>query len=164
MLTFDCGSLNRLNELAKPATFARESGELIVIDHHTTNEYFGSINLIDSQAAATAVVVRELARRMDWALTREAAWCLYVALVADTGRFQYASTTASVFALAEELTSFDLPVSQISRELSEEHRFAYLQLAAKALGRAELDRIPPVRFDVRFAGGPHAVRRLVRGD
>lgn len=139
VLTFDCGSLNRLNELATSATYARANGQLVVVDHHTTNEYFGSINLIDVHAAATAVVVRDLARRMGWPLTRDAAWCLYVALVADTGRFQYTSTNASVFALAEELTAFDLPISEISRELSEEHRFAYLQLAAKALGRAELD-------------------------
>ena len=139
VLTFDCGSLSRLNELATPATHARTHGQLIVVDHHSTNEHFGSINLIDVQAAATAVVVRDLARRMEWPLTRDAAWCLYVGLVADTGRFQYASTTASVFALAEELTKFDLPISEISRQLSEEHRFAYLQLAAKALGRAELD-------------------------
>lgn len=139
MLTFDCGSIGRLKELAHPAAFAHDYGNLIAIDHHATNDYFGSINLIDVNAAATAVVVRELARQLGWALTREAAWCLYVGLVADTGRFQYASTNSSVFALAEELASFDLPVSQISRALSEENRFAYLKLAGRAFGRAELD-------------------------
>jgi bifunctional oligoribonuclease and PAP phosphatase NrnA len=59
MVTFDCGSLNRLNELAEPA---REAGELIVVDHHATNESFGTINVLDVDAAASAVVVYRLAK------------------------------------------------------------------------------------------------------
>ena len=139
MLTFDCGSLGRLNELRAPANWAICNSELIVIDHHSTNARYGTVNVVDDSAAATAVVVRELARSLGWSLNRDAAWCLYAGLAADTGRFQYGTTDASVFALAQELSSFDLPVAAISRELFEEHRFAYLQLAAVAISRAELD-------------------------
>jgi bifunctional oligoribonuclease and PAP phosphatase NrnA len=139
MVTFDCGALGRLGELAVPAEWAATNGDLIVVDHHITNERFGSINIIDPGAAATAVVVREIARGLGWELNRDAALCLYVALIADTGRFQYSSTTASVFGLAEELASFDLPIATVSRQLFSENRFAYLQLASVALARAELD-------------------------
>jgi bifunctional oligoribonuclease and PAP phosphatase NrnA len=139
MVTFDCGALMRLGELAVPATWAANNGELIVVDHHITNECFGTVNVIDSRAAATSVVVREIARSLGWELTRDAAICLYVALIADTGRFQYSSTTAKVFGLAEELASFDLPIATLSRQLFSENRFAYLQLASVALARAELD-------------------------
>ncbi len=59
--------------------------------------------------------------------------CLYAALVCDTGRFQYESTTPAVFELARELSCFDLPIPELSRTLFEEHRFAYLQLLAEAL-------------------------------
>jgi phosphoesterase RecJ-like protein len=137
MLTFDCGSLARLGELAWPAEAA---GDLIVLDHHATNDRYGTINVIDTGAAATAVVVRTLARRLGWQLTRDAAICLYSGLVTDTGRFQYDCTTPDVFALAEELSRFDLPISSMSRQLFEEHRFDYLQLVAAALGRAQLDK------------------------
>ena len=139
MLTFDCGSLRRLNELAEPARRAAAGGQLIVVDHHLSNDRFGTINVIDTSAAATAVVVRDLARVLGWELTRDAAMCLYVGLVTDTGRFQYECTTPAVFALAEELATFDLPVARLCRELFDEHRFSYLQLAARALARAELD-------------------------
>lgn len=137
MLTFDCGSLDRLNELGRSATAARE---LVVVDHHASNDRYGTVNVIDTEAAATAVLVRELAGRLDWKLTREAAICLYTGLVTDTGRFQYANTTPSVFALAEELAAFDLPIESMTRQLFEEHRFAYLQMAGACLARAELDR------------------------
>jgi phosphoesterase RecJ-like protein len=86
------------------------------------------------------VVVRELARRLGWALTRDAALCLYTGLVTDTGRFQYDNTTPEVFELARELSSFDLPIAELSRQLFEEHSFRYLKMVGCCLARAELDR------------------------
>jgi phosphoesterase RecJ-like protein len=139
IVTFDCGSLHRLNELAEPATRAAARGRLVVLDHHVTNARYGSVNVVDPTAAATAVVVRHLADRLGWGLTREAALCLYTGLVTDTGRFQYDATCPEVFALAAELSAYDLPIASMSRQLFEEHRFAYLKLVADCLGRAELD-------------------------
>lgn len=140
MVTFDCGAIDRLHELAAAAESAASRGRLIVLDHHRTNEGYGSVNVIDPSAAATAVVVRRLAERLRWSLTRDAAICLYTGLVTDTGRFQYDATTPEVFELAAELARFGLPISRISRQLFEEHRFEYLQLIATCLARAELDR------------------------
>jgi phosphoesterase RecJ-like protein len=137
MVTFDCGSVGRLGDLAWPAKAART---LIVLDHHASNDRYGSINVVDTEAAATAVVVRELARRLGWALTRDAALCLYTGLVTDTGRFQYDNTTPEVFELARELSSFDLPIAELSRQLFEEHSFRYLKMVGCCLARAELDR------------------------
>ncbi len=135
MVTFDCGSLDRLGDLAACASEARE---LIVIDHHLSNDRYGTINVIDDRAAASGVVVRELVRSLGFVLDRDSAVCLYAALVCDTGRFQYESTTPAVFDLARELTEFDIPIPSLSRTLFEEHRFAYLQLLAAVLARTEL--------------------------
>jgi phosphoesterase RecJ-like protein len=90
------------------------------------------------------VLVRRLISRLDLPLTRDAAICLYAALVCDTGRFQYESTTCEVFGLAQELADYELPISSLSRTLFEEHRFAYLQLVADVLGGAQL--VPDKRF------------------
>jgi phosphoesterase RecJ-like protein len=90
------------------------------------------------------VLVRRLAARLGWALHREAAICIYTGVVTDTGRFQYDSTTPEVFALAQELAGFELPIAAMSRQLFEEHRFTYLQLVGVALERAVLDT------DLRF--------------
>jgi phosphoesterase RecJ-like protein len=141
MVTFDSGSLARLGDL-EPS--AKAADELIVIDHHVSNERYGSINVIDPDAAASGVLVRRLISRLELPLTRDAAVCLYAALVCDTGRFQYKSTTPAVFELARELSCFDLPIAELSRTLFEEHRFAYLQLLADALQAAVL--VPNKRF------------------
>jgi phosphoesterase RecJ-like protein len=94
--------------------------------------------VIDPDAAASGVLVRRLIDRMQLPLNRDAAVCLYTALVCDTGRFQYQSTTAEVFGFARELAEFDLPIPELSRALFEEHRFAYLQLLADVLSNAVL--------------------------
>jgi phosphoesterase RecJ-like protein len=141
MVTFDSGSLSRLGDL-EPA--AKSAGELIVIDHHVSNQCYGTINVIDPDAAASGVLVRRLISALGLPLNRDAAVCLYVAVVCDTGRFQYESTTSEVFGLAGELTCFDVPVARLSRTLFEEHRFAYLQLLADVLARAVL--IPEKKF------------------
>jgi phosphoesterase RecJ-like protein len=135
LITFDCGSLSRLGDLE---TRAKAATELIVVDHHASNERYGTINVIDERAAASGVLVRRLIDELGLPLTHDAAVCLYAALVCDTGRFQYESTTTDVFELARELACFDLPIASLSRVLFEEHRFAYLKLAADVLGRAEL--------------------------
>jgi phosphoesterase RecJ-like protein len=135
MVTFDSGSLERLGDLEAPA---KAAGELVVIDHHVSNQRYGSINVIDPDAAASGVLVRRLIDAMELPLTRDAAVCLYAALVCDTGRFQYQTTTPDVFELARELSCFDLPIPELSRTLFEEHRFAYLQLLADALQHAQL--------------------------
>jgi phosphoesterase RecJ-like protein len=135
MVTFDSGSLERLGDLEGPA---KAAGDLVVIDHHVSNQRYGSINVIDPDAAASGVLVRRLIDTLGLPLTRDAAECLYAALVCDTGRFQYESTTPDVFELARELSCFDLPIPELSRTLFEEHRFAYLQLLADALHHARL--------------------------
>jgi phosphoesterase RecJ-like protein len=136
MVTFDCGSLGRLGDL-EPA--AKAAHELIVLDHHISNTRFGTINVIDPGAAASGVLVRRLVLEMGLPLTKEAAVALYAALVCDTGRFQHDTTTPSVFELARELVSYEVPVSRLSRQLFEEHSFAYLKLLGEALAAAELD-------------------------
>jgi len=141
MITFDSGSLARLGDLEPAAKGARV---LVVVDHHVSNERFGTVNLVDPDAAASGVVVQALVDRLGLPLDRDAAVCLYAALVCDTGRFQYSSTTPAVFDLARRLTEFDVPVPELSRRLFEEHRFAYLQLLGDALARAEL--VPERRF------------------
>jgi len=136
MVTFDCGSLDRLGDLEPAANAARE---LVVVDHHVSNDHYGTINVIDPDAAASGWLVRELVRALGLRLNHDAAVCLYAALVCDTGRFQYETTTPAVFGLAQELAAYDVPITSLSRSLFEEHRFAYLRLLGEALAHATLE-------------------------
>lgn len=136
MVTFDCGSLNRLGGLVEPA---KRAGELVVLDHHASNDRYGSINAVDPAAAATAVLVYRLIEQAPFLeLDYSVAVCLYAGIVCDTGRFQYESTTEEVFDIARTLVGYGVPLAQLNRALFEEHRFPYLQLVGALLSRAVL--------------------------
>ncbi len=132
LLSFDAASPARLGELAStPVT--------IVFDHHASNTGFGMINLVDPMAAATAVLVDGLLRRLDVPLDAEIAECLYVALATDTGSFKFDATTPAVHELAARLVATGLPVAEISRRLFDTRPFGAVRLFAEVLGRVVLE-------------------------
>ena len=51
MITFDCGSFDRLGNLE---VSARNAAQLIVIDHHLSNNRYGTINVIDAATDSPA--------------------------------------------------------------------------------------------------------------
>ncbi|CAN5899334.1 bifunctional oligoribonuclease/PAP phosphatase NrnA [soil metagenome] len=136
MIAFDTGAPERLGSLRAAGEAA---GTLVVIDHHASGQEFGDIRLVDGSLAATAVLIDELIARMGGGLDRDTAICLYTALVTDTGRFQYASTTPAVLQLAARLISLDIDHAAISRQVWNTHSFGYLKLLALVLERATLE-------------------------
>lgn len=135
MITFDAGSLERLGTLEPNARAAKK---LIVVDHHRSNDNFGHINLVDPEAAASAVLVHELLGRMGIPLDREIAQNLYVGLVTDTGRFQYSNTTPRVMTIASDLLAHGIEHDRIARIIYDTHPLGYLRLLSVALSRIEM--------------------------
>jgi phosphoesterase RecJ-like protein len=124
-----------LELLSHPDEFPREPDVMVTFDCGS----LGRLGELEPSAKAAHELVRRLVFELGLPLCNDAAVALYAALVCDTGRFQYDTTTPSVFELARELVTFDIPVSRLSRQLFEEHRFAYLKLLGEALAGAELD-------------------------
>ncbi|MFD8558039.1 DHH family phosphoesterase [Streptosporangium canum] len=136
MITFDVPIVDRLGMLAGNALKARE---LIVVDHHPSNTGFGTLNLVDPAAAATAVLAEELIRRLDLPLDRAIATCLYAGLVTDTGSFRHSSTTPGVHLMAARLVATGLNPEEIARELWDRSPFGYLRLLGVVLDRVTLE-------------------------
>jgi bifunctional oligoribonuclease and PAP phosphatase NrnA len=132
MVCFDTGSLDRLGSLAGIFKRARRT---LVIDHHASNTRFGEINLIDPAAPASAVLCRELLRRLDLPLDEEIATNLYTALVTDTGRFQYQSTVPETHLLAAELLAAGVQQYEVAKAVFETNDIRYLRLLSRLLDR-----------------------------
>ena len=137
LVVLDVGSPDRLGELADNASKAKK---VVVLDHHVTNEGFGDIAVIDGEAGATGELVFDLLSILDWPVTSEIADCLHTALMTDTGRFTYSNTTERTLEIASALVAAGARPTEISRHVYEEAPFAYLKVAAIALGRAELHK------------------------
>jgi bifunctional oligoribonuclease and PAP phosphatase NrnA len=129
---FDAGSLDRLGSMIG---HFRGAARTVVIDHHASNTRFGDVNLIDPQSPASAVLCRELLRRLGLPLDREIATCLYTGLVTDTGRFQYQATTPETHLLAAELLAAGVEQYEVSKTVFETNDIGYLRLIGDSLAR-----------------------------
>jgi phosphoesterase RecJ-like protein len=136
MVVFDTGDMARLGSLV-PA--AKAATELVVIDHHITNEGFGSINVVDADSGASALLAYRLLELLGWPLTKEIATCLQVGLVTDTGRFQYSNTTPELLRAAAAMVEAGAEPAQIGQKIYESVPFGYLAVAAVVNERAVLE-------------------------
>jgi bifunctional oligoribonuclease and PAP phosphatase NrnA len=139
MMTFDAASADRLGLLQASAERARE---LIVVDHHVSNTGFGTLNLVDPAAAATAVLAFDLIGRLGIGLSRDIAFGLYAGLVTDTGSFKYSTTTPRVHELAARLLRTGIEPGAVAQKLWDSAPFGFLGLLSAVLGRAVLEPGP----------------------
>ena len=136
LVTFDTGSVDRLGTLA-PA--AERAACVVNLDHHASNTRFGTIDLLDPDAAASALLVDELLRRLGAPLTADIAACLYTGLTTDTGSFKYQATTPAVHQVAARLIATGIDHAAIAREVWDTNRFGYVKLLGRVLDRAVLE-------------------------
>jgi phosphoesterase RecJ-like protein len=149
LVAVDCAKEDRIGD---DAVLSR-APLVLDIDHHHDNTRFGDVNLIVADASSTGEVLRDVFAELGVELTPELAEPLYIALVTDTGRFQYANTTPKALRLAAELVEAGADIHAVFQQVYESVEFAKLKLLARALGRAEV-----------LEGGRIVVSHLLRAD
>src|SRR5712691_5490010 len=150
LVAVDCAKADRLG----PEPDVVKRAPLVLnIDHHHDNTRFGDINLIVPDASSTGEVLRDVFGELGVELTPEIAEPLYIALVTDTGRFQYTNTTPKALRLAAELVEAGADVHRVFQGVYESVQFAKLKLLARALERARI-----------YEGGAIVVSYLLRTD
>jgi phosphoesterase RecJ-like protein len=150
LVAVDCASAARVGAepgLVEAAPFT------LNIDHHHDNPRFGDVNLIVDDASSTGEVLADVFHGLGVRLTPEIAEALYIALVTDTGRFQYTNTTPKTLRLAAELVEAGADVHRVFQGVYENVQFAKLKLLARALDRARV-----------LQGGEIVVSHLLRDD
>ncbi len=149
LVAVDCAKADRIG----PDPPLQVAKLVLDIDHHHDNTRFGDVNLIVPDASSTGEVLRDVFRELDVEITPEIAEPLYIALVTDTGRFQYTNTTPKSLRLAAELVEAGADVHAVFQQVYESVEFAKLKLLARALERARV-----------LEGGRIVVSYLLRGD
>jgi bifunctional oligoribonuclease and PAP phosphatase NrnA len=135
LLALDCANERRLGQ---DAALVENAPLVLDIDHHHDNTRYGTVNVIVGDASSTAEIVRDLLRELEVDLTPEIAEALYVALVTDTGRFQYSNTTPKALRLAAELVETGVHLHRTFQAVYEAVPLAKLKLLARALESAQM--------------------------
>ncbi len=93
---------------------------VVKFDHHPFKEEIGAISVLDLDAAAAAeIVVDCLLSFPHTKISEESARYFYMALVGDSGRFMYSSTSPHTFAIASALIATGIKISDIYQKMYE---------------------------------------------
>lgn len=103
------------------------------IDHHPTNDFFGSVNVIRTDAAATAEIMYELAQAAGVELDERLASCIYTGLLTDTGGFRYSNTSPNVLRIASDLLRYGLKPGELAERCLEETSLEHILLLRRSL-------------------------------
>lgn len=105
----DCSDADRMGG-GKRAFLA--ATKRIAIDHHKSHSQFAHVTQVESDAAACAEIVCRILEQAGW-VTDSVAEALFVGLVADTGCFQFSSTTAESHRIASMLMRYKIDAAQL---------------------------------------------------
>lgn len=131
----DCSDLQRVNLRQEQIP---EGSIVLNLDHHVSNQNFGSVNWVDTEASASGEVVFELIRELQIELTQGIATNLYTAILTDTGSFQYNSTTAKTHRIAAELLECGISLVKIHNQIFDQKPLAKVKLLQHALNHLRL--------------------------
>ncbi|WP_434758329.1 DHH family phosphoesterase [Paenibacillus amylolyticus] len=118
--------------------YFEEDAMILNIDHHPTNNGYGAVNIIKSDAAATAEILFELLELFNITWDKDIATAVYTGLLTDTGGFRYANTSPNVMATASRLLEHGVDGPYLAQSLLEEMTFPQVRILNKALSSLQM--------------------------
>jgi phosphoesterase RecJ-like protein len=125
----------------------------LVLDHHLTQEDWADHKLVITEAAAAGEIAAELIEVWDVPIDSRMATALYLALVSDTGWFQFSNTRPYTLRLAATLMEAGVDTDRLYQLLYQNERAERVALQARAMQSLEL-----------LAGGKLAVMTIRKMD
>jgi len=134
-LVLDCGDLVRIGETSA------EVGKipvLINIDHHVSNTGFGHIQLIDTNACATAEIVYRLINTLQIPFDKAIATSIYTGILTDTGSFRFSNTNQAAFAISKAMTDAGVEPHNVAQRVFGTYSLGRIKLLNMALNSIEI--------------------------
>lgn len=136
IVSLDIPSLDQLGELYDRNTDLFFETPIINIDHHSNNEHFGEINLVEVTATSTAEILMELLESFEAGLIDgDIATNLLAGILVETNSFQNNRTTPKAFLRASSLISLGANQQDIVKNLYKTKSIGLLKLWGRALAR-----------------------------
>ncbi|MEO5927797.1 MAG: DHH family phosphoesterase [Patescibacteria group bacterium] len=113
-----------------------EPGYLLVnVDHHVTNEQFGQLNLVFTDASSTAEVVHRFYEANEILVDAKMATSLLTGLLTDTGNFSNAATTSGSMDAASKMFAAGARHTDIAKSLMHNKSVDSLKIWGLVLSR-----------------------------
>lgn len=138
----DFVSLGKIFEQHAPLFY---NTPIINIDHHSANEHYGQINLVDINAAATGEIVAGLLKQIgNHHIDADIATNLFAAIFLKTHGFRNLNISPNTLKIGAELIQLGARREEIMKNIYRSRSLACLRLWGKAL--AHLKHDPVLKF------------------
>lgn len=132
----DCGEFSRVGDVEKKL---KKAPTIINVDHHGTNPKFGHLNWIVPEMASTGEMITEVIDALKVTWTPEMATCIYTAIVADTGSFQFGNTSPNSLRVAAKMVEYGALPGAVAQYLFFDLPEGNLQLLARVLATMKVE-------------------------
>lgn len=107
------------------------------IDHHKTNSAYADLNIINPDASSTGEVLFKCFEDMGLDVGRDAAICLYTAILTDTGSFRFDNTKPATFECASKLVEKGANPCDIYKKVYESDSKTLVMFQAYCISKAK---------------------------
>ncbi len=142
-LILDCPTMKRVGGVAD---LIGKEKFVINIDHHISSERFGDANWVDSNASSTGEMVYKLFKAMNAPITKEIALSLYIAILTDTGSFNYDNTSAITHEIVGDLLGYGLEPGSVSESVYERRTLIDIKLLGLVLSTLKVNSTGEVAY------------------
>lgn len=115
VIVLDTAAENRLNIACGFHGVAHRP--IVNIDHHVTNERFGTWNYVDAESSSTSELVFLALTGLGGVITPMAATMLYAGIHGDTGGFSFPNTTLRSLEVASKLAGAGARIDEVCRQI-----------------------------------------------
>ncbi|KKU79253.1 MAG: Phosphoesterase RecJ domain protein [Candidatus Peregrinibacteria bacterium GW2011_GWA2_47_7] len=124
----DAGAYHMTGFHERYPDFLSKKVPILNMDHHASNEGFGTVNIVDATASSATMIVWRLLKFMGIKITREIALALLAGIYNDTGGMMHSNTTKETFEIAADLAAAGVKMNEIVGPLFKQSTFSQLKL------------------------------------
>jgi|WetSurMetagenome_2_1015567.scaffolds.fasta_scaffold149293_1 bifunctional oligoribonuclease and PAP phosphatase NrnA len=112
---------------------------VINMDHHASNDNFGTCNIVDAASASATVVLFKFFEFCGIPITSQIATSLLCGIYNDTGSLMHSNTNLEVFQIAERLVELGARVNLVAKNLFRNTTVSTLKIWGRALENVRIN-------------------------
>jgi len=147
VVAVDVASIDRLIDaqvLFEKAKFS------VNIDHHRTNNNYGSLAIVEPHASSSGEVLYKIMKNLNWQIDLDTATCVYTAILTDTGGFRFENTNAEVFKIAAELTEMGINPKKLYKKCYESKSRAVVLFQSYCVSKAVFSANEKIAYTIVY--------------
>lgn len=133
-IIFDCASEERIGQRDNLLSRCKQ---IVVIDHHVSNDRYGNINLIEGNVSSCCQIVYYLLKEWNVPISKEIGEAIISGVLTDTNGFSNNNVDADTYRLASELVDLGVNVHDIYNKVILIRSMPQYKLMKVAMSRLE---------------------------